>query len=233
MKAVFGQWLTKMSGPLTVPFTILAFFVPQTWLKLLFATLAILSAGVSSYVIWAAERNTVCHLSDRLSPKLEVSDIRVQRSPNIDPTTNQRSGDSVWVQLEVKCSTNASVENCVGHLIKMLHKPSHEGANDQWEETEMNESLPLGWSLEKNGNAPITIYSGVPKCLNVFSIYSEQQIIIPSVDPHPLRMWDVVTQRGIFRFVIRITASDCKPIDVTVEGAMGEVWHRPKIRLLP
>lgn len=56
IKAFGDQWLTKMSGPLTVPFTLLAFFVPQTWLKLLFAALAILCAAVSAYIIWAKER---------------------------------------------------------------------------------------------------------------------------------------------------------------------------------
>lgn len=73
-----GQWLTKMSGPFTVPFAIAALFVPQTWQKALFACLAILCAAVSSYGIWAQERRRVneAHL------KLESRPRIVPRFPN-------------------------------------------------------------------------------------------------------------------------------------------------------
>lgn len=55
VRAFGGQWFTKMSGPLTVPFTFAALLVPGTWLKGLFAVLAISSAAVASYGVWAAE----------------------------------------------------------------------------------------------------------------------------------------------------------------------------------
>ncbi len=51
-----GQWLTKMSGPLTVPLAIAALFVPHVWLRLLFALLAITCAIASAYGIWDRER---------------------------------------------------------------------------------------------------------------------------------------------------------------------------------
>lgn len=50
-----GQWLTRMSGPLTVPFTLLALFVPSSRLKLLFSIMAIVCAVVSSFAVWAGE----------------------------------------------------------------------------------------------------------------------------------------------------------------------------------
>jgi hypothetical protein len=61
-----GQWFTRMSGPLTVPFAAAAFYVPQTWLKGLFAALAIVCALVSSYGVWSQERKARILLEKRV-----------------------------------------------------------------------------------------------------------------------------------------------------------------------
>jgi hypothetical protein len=55
--AAFGhRWFTLMSGPLTVPFTALAVYLDQIWQKTLFGVLAVLSAGMTVYIVWRAER---------------------------------------------------------------------------------------------------------------------------------------------------------------------------------
>jgi hypothetical protein len=52
---VFGEsWLTKMSGPLTVPFTIAALIAPNSY-RALFAVLAVV-CGVFSYHVWRNAR---------------------------------------------------------------------------------------------------------------------------------------------------------------------------------
>ncbi len=52
----FGEnWLTKMSGPLTVPFTLAALFAPG-YLKPIFAVLAITSGVFASYQVWRNAR---------------------------------------------------------------------------------------------------------------------------------------------------------------------------------
>ena len=57
----FGaNWFTKMSGPLTVPFTIGALFAPVTWAKAICAALAIVCGGGASYAIWEHERKKLC-----------------------------------------------------------------------------------------------------------------------------------------------------------------------------
>jgi hypothetical protein len=53
--AVWSDWLARMSGPLTVPFTIAAFFVPSAVYRVLFATLAVVAALLTCYRIWAKE----------------------------------------------------------------------------------------------------------------------------------------------------------------------------------
>jgi hypothetical protein len=55
--AAFGhRWLTLMSGPLTVPFAALAVYLDQIWQKTVFGILAVLSGGVTSFIVWRAER---------------------------------------------------------------------------------------------------------------------------------------------------------------------------------
>ncbi len=54
LTAIGEDWLARMSGPLTVPFTIGAFFVPA-WYRVIFACLAICAAIVTCYRVWATE----------------------------------------------------------------------------------------------------------------------------------------------------------------------------------
>lgn len=67
-----GQWLTRMSGPFTVPFTLLALFVPSSRLKLLFAVMAIACAAVSSFGVWAVEHRA--RLKAEEKPRVKKED---------------------------------------------------------------------------------------------------------------------------------------------------------------
>lgn len=58
LRSFGANWLTLMSGPLTVPFAIVALFVPGLY-KLLFGILAIASGVLSSYLVWRNERQRV------------------------------------------------------------------------------------------------------------------------------------------------------------------------------
>lgn len=69
-----GSWLTLMSGPLTIPFTLAAYFVSDALARVLFGALAITCFGLSSYLIWKKERENVvatqADLSGLQTPKL-------------------------------------------------------------------------------------------------------------------------------------------------------------------
>lgn len=51
-----NHWFDAMSGGASVPFTIAAVFVEQTYQKILLASAAILCFGVAAYRVWSAER---------------------------------------------------------------------------------------------------------------------------------------------------------------------------------
>jgi hypothetical protein len=74
--AISKDWLARMSGPLTVPFTIAAFFVSGTAYKGLFAGLAVAAAVVTCYRIWAQEYDRAGELTRTLQdrkPKLALN----------------------------------------------------------------------------------------------------------------------------------------------------------------
>jgi hypothetical protein len=65
LRAFGARWFVAMSGPLTVPFAVLAVYAPATYQKIILATLAVVCAGFSSYWVWRAERQARNAAEDR------------------------------------------------------------------------------------------------------------------------------------------------------------------------
>jgi len=55
LKAFGSDWLTRMSGPVTVPFAIAALFAPG-WYKILFGILAIICGVFAAFRVWRTAR---------------------------------------------------------------------------------------------------------------------------------------------------------------------------------
>jgi len=55
LSAIMSDWLARMSGPLTVPFTIAGFLLPSVPGRALFTILAVVAALVTCYRVWAKE----------------------------------------------------------------------------------------------------------------------------------------------------------------------------------
>src|SRR5882724_9395098 len=69
LRAIFARWFTAMSGQLSVPAAIAAFFVPNDIAKLLLALTAIACFVFTAYCIWAAERQKVVDLQEKMNEK--------------------------------------------------------------------------------------------------------------------------------------------------------------------
>lgn len=196
---------------------------PPAWVNWTAVTAALFLA---SYYVWRAD-----HV--RLIPKFEVRDIKFQSTPTVNVATGQDSGSSVWVQLLPKCLSDAPVHDCAGHL-KRVHRWSID--TRAWQETEMNESVPLGWSHGDEKHTPITLEPDNERRLNVFSIHSQSKwAIIPIVYPLPLRYQ--LAFRGfdtgvVFRFDITIRGKDCAPVDVYLRVKRGDEWDRPIVEFV-
>lgn len=78
VRAFWGDWATLMSGGASVPFTLIAVFVPSAPVKILLAILAICCFGWSSYRVWRTERVAHMAVETRL---LETEQAKVSLPP--------------------------------------------------------------------------------------------------------------------------------------------------------
>lgn len=65
LKAFTASWFTLMSGPLSVPLAIGAFFVPGNVAKAILAVTAVVCIVSASFSVWRRERQAVVALSAR------------------------------------------------------------------------------------------------------------------------------------------------------------------------
>lgn len=56
--AFFGDWITGMCGPASVPFAAIALWANARYVKVLWGCLAVLCFFLASYRVWRKERNT-------------------------------------------------------------------------------------------------------------------------------------------------------------------------------
>jgi hypothetical protein len=217
-----GRHWQEILGGVSVPFLLWGgwFIVgnPPAWINWIAVLLALLIAG---YYTWRAD-----HV--RLMPKFVVEALHVQHTPN-------ESGRSVWIQLEPRCLTDAPVEECQGRLLGVMHRyPVGSGiGSGNWETTDINEPLVLGWS--HGGFFPITLEPGVGQRLNIFWLYSElPNPTVPQlcVGGTPLRAINVLTRQGSFRFHVHIRARNCPAVQVAVEYEPGSEWDKPHVSIM-
>jgi hypothetical protein len=78
LRAFWGTWLGRMSGPPAVPLAVAALFVSALWIRILFAVLAIGCALTASYTVWAAERRAQIGVEKALIHAESTLKMRVQ-----------------------------------------------------------------------------------------------------------------------------------------------------------
>jgi hypothetical protein len=87
LRAFFSDWLTIMSGPLSVPLTALALFTPQRAYKILFGTFAVLCWIYGSFRVWREERlaghaahekyaSAIAEFTEQLREAVRIAELR-------------------------------------------------------------------------------------------------------------------------------------------------------------
>jgi hypothetical protein len=196
----------------------LGFPIPQ-WGIAAFFVWALIMAGYHS---WRLD-----HM--RLVPKFAVRGIKYQSTPTMDENTGQPIGASVYAQLLLKCLTSAPIPECAGHL-REVRKWSPE--TQQWEETALNESLPLGWSHGDKEHSPITLEPDIERHLNLFFVHGDKKTIVPAVHPLPLGAHSVFAADDVFRFDITVRGRDCAAVNLLVRVRRGDSWDKPVAEII-
>lgn len=211
------------AGMVGIPFAIVTLYYAPS--RSFLGWLCVWTVLVAGYYVWRAD-----HI--RLIPKFEIrGPIEVIQTPTIDTVSGHRTGFSTYFQLQPRCLTEGEVESCRGYLRK-VERWSEGG----WEPTELNEVIPLQWSLGSQEGSPITLHPGLETRLNVFFVHSERKRITPCIHPMPLRALDVffVANGGrvnAFRFDIKVTAKDCSDADFYVTVHVTNDPHRPTVEV--
>lgn len=83
-KAWFSDWLALMSGAPTVPLAVLALYVSSTPFRILYGSLAVACAVLTSYRIWLKERKALEGEQDKNQfPRIDAKFTRIQIVPRL------------------------------------------------------------------------------------------------------------------------------------------------------
>lgn len=98
-KAIWSDWLARMSGPLTVPFTLAAFVLPSNAARISFSALAVVAGLVTCYRVWATADD-----------KAQQAESRLMEIESAKPALKLNTPDPVYVEQVYQCFTEASGE---------------------------------------------------------------------------------------------------------------------------
>lgn len=95
----------------------------------------------------------------------------------------------------------------------------------------MNQPLDLEWSYRPN-LPEITLEPNAGQRLNVCKSHERLILLTPTLVMYPAVARSVFDSTGVFRFDIKVTADDCKPVDVSVRVSIdGRRWDDPFVEL--
>ncbi len=185
---------------------------PAGWITTIYVVWVVLIAG---YFLWRAD-----HV--RLIPKIELGKTYVIKTPTNNPNIKK-----VYAQLLVRCSSEAPLTECRGHLLRVW---KWSASDEKWRETECDEPLDLLWS---NIDQPLrNVEPGVDQRLDIFCIDNVSKAITIWAAAVQYRAAAVFTSSNpsdIFKFDIRVSAKESPPIYISLRVQAGDDWETPLV----
>jgi hypothetical protein len=192
-----------MSGGASVPFVALAAYSESKWEQVSFVVLAVMSCWITAYQLWKIEREKVCSLQERLSPKIGVSLDAHYGGIAMFPIAGKPSRK--WVQFVVSCATESALIDCEAWL------KSVDRIDDQCEGLERLVEEPVRCAWSQTDDKKITIHPTLEKCANLFSFDRDDAAPIPQVCPKKPTLIREIKKPGDYRITVVVTARDCPP----------------------
>jgi hypothetical protein len=109
------EWLTLMSGILTVPFSILAYRFPNV--RWFFGALAVCAFAFTVYRIWAYERRQLVQLEAHLAPRLKIEFDPLQLK-FVSSTTVVGSFEMLYVRVLAR-AVSPVIKDCRAYLLRI------------------------------------------------------------------------------------------------------------------
>ena len=215
-EAVGHHWQNVLWGA-SMPFVAWGLWTllgnPPHWVNVMAVLVGVFLAA---YYVWRTDH-------ERFLPRLDIANNpRIQATPVMTSMGYDTHEQLVYLQIVRKCVTDSPVNQCQGYLLRVSTV-----VEEEWEETALNETLPLEWSLRKE--PALTLYPGIEQRLNV-CFWGSEKGITPATTTLPLRWHSIVNCSGIFKFDIRVISADSAPVDAFVVVTLdNREWGDPLV----
>ena len=219
-KQLTSNWFTGMSGGLSVPLAIAAFFVDPKPARVILYVTAIGCAIVAAYRVWAAERRfgleerrdlhrRIAGLEERLAPKLKCSFLGADSGcvKSHVPLGNQVVAN--FYRIKVETNGSAQVASCYGRL-RTIKRDGSTIFSDQ------PTRLPFSPS-ERADAVDKTIHEGNPEYLDFLVITNANKMFVWAADHDTQRgpkYGNLLGPPGDYEFEISVL-SDTVPLSIT------------------
>lgn len=204
-RALFGNWLSGMSGPLSVPFAGLALLVEDGRASLLFGVLAFLCIAVAAFVVWKKERARVVELEERIRPKIRL-DFGMAISGCVVPTTFNHGLACRYFRLKAEANAYSAVPGCTGRLLSIKRNG-----------VMLFDSEPLLLTFSPGAQADTLakeIRDGVPEFLDVLFLCAKGIILTTPnmVVPNSVNFQTLLAPQGLYTFDVVVSSSAAKSV---------------------
>lgn len=78
VRAVWNGWASRVTGVLSIPFTLAGLYVDAAYYKALWFGLAVLSLVLTCYFVWKEDRVRLCEATEALNERKRKHDVEVR-----------------------------------------------------------------------------------------------------------------------------------------------------------
>jgi hypothetical protein len=188
---------------------------------------AVVILALVPIVLWviAGLVHRVVFLEWSLSKKLRIS-FEPRNSAYVHPAMLGNGKLGLLVRILPICETEASIENCQGHLNAVYRRRSEA---DRWEHTQWNERLFLPWGTI--GFEAISLYPDILQYLDVVTI--DELGIHPYVHQQVLKHMHVFEDTDYYyRLDIMVTGDQNARASISIQIQQTTDWEKPVMRVL-
>jgi hypothetical protein len=211
IKAIVGEWMNFLFGESIIAVVFLIWWALGSPPLVAIFVVAMLVAG---YFAWRPSFL-------RLVPRMDVTETRIQETD-----TNISGLHRIYVQVLPICLTDAPISGAQGRLLRVWRWSN---AQSDWEATKINEPLDLLWS--NFDSAPRTLELGVDQRLNILWRDNHGRMGV-DVSGLPYRATDVLNTNDIFKFDIRVSSAECRPVDKSLRIKLSEKWNTVSVEIM-
>jgi hypothetical protein len=202
-RAMWGDWLARMSGPFSVPAAALALWLSNDAAKIAFALTAFVCVWVTAYRVWKPERQQVRELTGRVTPKLSLSyDSNEPPCHSVSEFRNQAGNkvyDGMCFRMVVTNIGGIRCDGCQAHLTEVHF------------EGEQPELSPMNLTWEGISGLVRDIWPNVPAHLDVLHIPQSGEIKI-STATWPLNQAAFFKRKGSYFLKIVVSSTNVTAI---------------------